>query len=88
MSKSAAATRQDRIVQIVSSLLAQRQRPGKPGPDEDLREAGLTSLDMVKVVLTLEQEFAATIPEHAITPRNFRTITAIDQLMANLPSLQ
>ena len=84
MTQFAAVPRPERITAIVAGLLAQRQKLNVPDPGEDLRNAGLTSLDMVKLVLSLEQEFGMIIPEQAMTPTHFRTITAIDSLIASL----
>ena len=78
-------SRQDRIADIVTRLLEQRMKAKRPGRDDDLRQAGLSSLDMVKVVLSLEQQFSVSIPEQAITPKHFRTIAAIDAMLENLP---
>ena len=84
MMSMAETTTQDRIAGIVGGLLALRHKPTKPGPEEDLRQAGLTSLDMVKLVLSLEQEFETAIPEKAITPANFRSISAITGLIGTM----
>ena len=77
-------SRQEQIGSIIVRLLEQRARPGRPGPDDDLRQAGISSLDMVKVVLALEQSFAVAIPDEAITPKNFRSISSIDALLGTL----
>ena len=50
----------------------------------DLREAGLTSLDMASLVLSVESEFDVKIPERDITPTNFRSIVTIETLVARL----
>jgi acyl carrier protein len=77
-------TRQDRVTNVVAKLLQQRQKMKRPEPGDDLRKAGLSSLDMVKVVLSLEEEFGLTIPEAAITPKNFRSVSTIEALIATL----
>lgn len=75
---------EERIAGIVGGLLAQRHKSARPSPEADLRQAGLTSLDMVKLVLSLEQEFDAAIPERAITPANFRSINSIAGLIGTV----
>jgi acyl carrier protein len=47
-----------------------------------LREAGLTSLDMVNLVLAMEAEFDIEIPQSAMTPENFDTVAAIESLIS------
>jgi acyl carrier protein len=46
-----------------------------------LRDAGLTSMDMVNLVLAVESEFDLMIPETSITPANFRSVAAISTLI-------
>jgi acyl carrier protein len=52
--------------------------------DEDLRQAGLSSLDMVTLVLSVEEEFELMIPEASIMPANFRSIATISRLVESL----
>ena len=52
--------------------------------DDDLREAGLSSLEVVNLMLAVEAEFGVTIPEVKMTPKNFSSISAIDALIASL----
>jgi acyl carrier protein len=52
--------------------------------DEDLRAAGLSSLDIVNLMLSVETEFAIKIPERDMTPANFRSIARIAGLVAAL----
>jgi acyl carrier protein len=52
--------------------------------DTDLREAGFSSLDMVNLVLSVEEEFSVTIPEAQITPGNLRSVAAIGALIDKL----
>jgi acyl carrier protein len=53
-------------------------------PADDLRDAGLTSMDMVNLVLAVESEFDLMIPEASITPANFRSVAAISSLVGAL----
>jgi acyl carrier protein len=69
---------------LVRQILQRRSIEGDVAPNDDLREAGLTSLDMVELVLSVEAEFDVRIPETAITPANFRSIAAIDALITSL----
>jgi acyl carrier protein len=77
----------DRVVGIVHEILARRSvnRPIRPILlDDDLRELGLTSLDMVNLMLAVEAEFELKIPDADMTLRNFRSISAINALVASL----
>ncbi len=75
---------QDRVVGIVSEILARRSIVRSILIDEDLRDAGLTSLDMVNLMLAVEAEFDVKIPDADMTLRNFRSIAAIDALIGVL----
>jgi acyl carrier protein len=74
------------VTEVVRRMLVERSIEGTPTPDLDLREIGLTSLDMVDLVLSVECEFDLQIPEAQITPANFRSISAIDALVSALRS--
>lgn len=72
------------MVEVVQRLLAERSISRPVGSDDDLREVGLTSLDMVNVMLSIEAEFSLEIPEIEITPANFRSISTISRLVTAL----
>jgi acyl carrier protein len=72
------------VSHVVRQILVQRSINRPVSVNDDLREIGLTSLDMVELVLSVESEFAVRIPEAAITPANFRSIAAIDALINSL----
>jgi acyl carrier protein len=84
MSSTTDLAANDRVVGLVQDIL-QRRGIGRPVlADEDLREAGLNSLDMVNLMLAVEAEFDLKIPDADMTLRNFRSISAIDALVAAL----
>jgi acyl carrier protein len=72
----------ERITAIATRMLAKRGNPRRPAPGDNLRRAGLTSLDMVNLMLAVEGEFDIEIPQSAMTPENFDTIAAIEALVA------
>ena len=69
---------------MVQRLLAERSINRTIAPGDDLRDAGLTSMDMVNLVLAVESEFDLMIPETSITPANFRSVAAISTLVGAL----
>lgn len=71
----------ERITAIACRMLVKRGNNTIPGSDENLREAGLTSLDMVNLMLAIEAEFDIEIPQRAMTPDNFDTIRAVETLV-------
>jgi acyl carrier protein len=74
------------VTDVVRRMLIERSIQGPVAPDADLREIGLTSLDMVDLVLSVECAFDLQIPEAEITPANFRSIATIDALVNALRS--
>jgi acyl carrier protein len=72
----------DRITAIACRMLHKRGVTTIPELNDNLREAGLTSLDMVNLMLAIEAEFDIEIPQSAMTPENFDTVVAIDALVS------
>ena len=72
----------DRITAIAARMLAKRGNRNAPAPQTNLRDSGLTSLDMVNLMLAIEGEFDIEIPQSAMTPENFDTIAAIEALIS------
>jgi acyl carrier protein len=72
----------DRITAIAARMLLKRGVTTIPGSGDNLREAGLTSLDMVNLMLAIEAEFDIEIPQSAMTPDNFDTVAAMDALVS------
>ncbi|MGH6672763.1 MAG: phosphopantetheine-binding protein [Xanthobacteraceae bacterium] len=73
----------ERVSAIARTLLAKRSVERPIGRDEDLGQAGLSSLDLVNLMLAVEAEFDLTIPERDMRPANFRSIARIEALVAN-----
>ena len=72
----------DRITAIAVKMLVKRGVNTVPASTDNLREAGLTSLDMVNLMLAIEAEFDIEIPQSAMTPDNFDTVAAIENLVS------
>lgn len=72
------------VTDVVRRMLTELSINQPLTEDADLREVGLTSLDMVDLVLSVECAFDLQIPEAQITPANFRSIASIDALLSVL----
>ena len=70
-----------RIVALVQAILAQNALPTELDPDAKLVDAGLTSMDMVNLMLSVEAEFDFTIPQGEITPENFQSVETLRQMV-------
>ena len=74
----------DRVIEIVQRMLTERSISHPLSSEDDLRTLGLTSLDLVNLMLSVEAEFDLEIPELDITPANFRSISTISKMVTAL----
>jgi len=72
------------VAQLVRQLLAKRAIERPVGADEDLAASGLSSLDIVNLMLAVEAEFDIKIPDREMMPANFRSIAQIIRLVRGL----
>jgi len=77
----------ERIVAVVQRLVRERSITRPVSSGDSLAEAGLTSLDAVRLVLLVEDEFNLEIPVSELTLANFRSISTISLLVTKLLSL-
>jgi acyl carrier protein len=73
----------DRILALVKSILAQNAITAEVNPETLLVDVGLTSMDMVNLMLGVEAEFDFTIPQSEITPENFQSVETLQQMIVN-----
>ena len=62
----------DRILDLVKAILKQNAIAVEVDPESRLVNVGLTSMDLVSLMLGVEAEFDFTIPQSEITPENFQ----------------
>ena len=74
----------ERVTTLVRQLLAKRNLDRPVGADESLTACGLSSLDVVNLMLAVEGEFGIKIPDRDVTPTNFRSIASIKALVRAL----
>ncbi len=72
----------NRIVALVKAILEQNALPAEFASDTKLVDAGLTSMDMVNLMLSVEAEFDFTIPQSEITPENFQSVETLQRMVA------
>ena len=68
----------DKIIAMVQEKLVKRGFDRTISYDDDLREIGLSSLDMVNLMLRIEAVFNLQIPDIDMTPENFRSVARIE----------
>ena len=73
-----------RIGSLVEEILSRRGVDGPVAADAELARFGMTSIDMVEVMLGVEAEFDIAIPPTEITMDNFRSVAAMVGLVSRL----
>ena len=71
----------ERVAALVRALFAKRSIVRSMGDGDDLGDNGLSSLDLVNLMLAVEAEFDVNIPERDMRPANFRSIAQIEALV-------
>ncbi|MFT4278470.1 MAG: phosphopantetheine-binding protein [Rhodopseudomonas sp.] len=72
---------ESRILALVESILAQNGLAGGIKRDTRFSDAGLTSMEMVNLMLAIEAEFDMTLPQSEITPENFSSVETVARLI-------
>jgi acyl carrier protein len=72
---------QNRILALVKAILEQNSIVAEVDPESRLVDVGLTSMDMVNLMLGVEAEFDFTIPQAEITPENFQSIKTLELMI-------
>ena len=71
----------DRIIKLVRGILEQNSLAADVTPAARLVDIGLTSMDMVNLMLGVEAEFDFTIPQSEITPDNFQSVDTLQRMV-------
>jgi acyl carrier protein len=72
---------QNRILALIQAILQQNSIDAKVEPESRLVDVGLTSMDMVNLMLGVEAEFDFTIPQSEITPENFQSVATLQRMI-------
>jgi len=79
---------QGRILALVETILKQNSIAVQVDPESRLVDVGLTSMDMVNLMLGVEAEFDFTIPQAEITPENFQSIRTLELMIVRQLQLE
>lgn len=72
---------QSRLLALVKSILEENAIAADLKPATLLVDVGLTSMDMVNLMLGVEAEFDFTIPQSEITPDNFQSVKTLQRMV-------
>ena len=53
--------------------------PDKFSDDDDLLEAGLDSMGIMRLIIFIEEQFSITLPDTEIDPDNVKSFNALEQ---------
>jgi acyl carrier protein len=71
-----------RVMALVKAILEQNAITASVDLDTRLVDVGLTSMDMVNLMLGVEAEFDFTIQQAEITPENFQSVKTLELMVA------
>ena len=74
---------QGRILALIKTILEENAMTAEVGLETRLVDIGLTSMDMVNLMLGVEAEFDFTIPQSEITPENFQSVKTLERMIVN-----
>ena len=74
---------QNRVIALVKAILEQNAMAAEIDPESRLVDVGLTSMDMVNLMLGVEAEFDFTIPQSEITPENFQSVETLQRMIVS-----
>ena len=73
-----------RVSQLVDMILKRNGETRPVSPNDELADIGLSSIDMVNLMLSVEAEFDITIPQSELTIENFHSVHQIEALLERL----
>ena len=77
------ASVQNRILSVVRNILEQNDITVDLHPESRLVDIGLSSMDMVALMLKVEAEFDFIIPQPQISPENFQSVKTLELMVLN-----
>ena len=72
-----------RVLSVIRSILDQNAITADVHPESHLVDIGLSSMDMVALMLRVEAEFDITLPQPEITPENFESVRTLETMILN-----
>jgi acyl carrier protein len=78
---ASAASIGERILALVRNALDRNAIAADVRPWSRLADVGLSSVEMVALMLRLEAEFGLALPQSEITPENFQSVETIERLV-------
>ena len=69
----------DKLKTFIFAELIYHEDPAAFGDDDDLLEAGLDSMGIMRLIMFAENEFGVTLPDTEIEPNNVHSLNALQR---------
>jgi acyl carrier protein len=73
-----------RVWKLVRRILEENGKTRTVSPRDELADIGMSSIDMVNLMLSVEAEFNIVIPQSELTIENFHSVRSIEALLERL----
>lgn len=68
----------EKLKTFIFAELIYHEDPAAFGDDDDLLEAGLDSMGIMRLIMFAEKEFGVTLPDTEIEPNNVKSLNALE----------
>lgn len=75
-----------KLKHFIFTELLYHESPETFGDDDDLLEAGLDSMGIMRLIMFAEREFGVALPDTDIEPDHVRSLNALEQWIRQAPA--
>jgi len=69
----------EKLKKFIFAEVIYHEDPASFGDDDDLLEAGLDSMGIMRLIMFAEKEFGVTLPDTEIEPDNVHSLNALEK---------
>ncbi|QSA98876.1 acyl carrier protein [Methylococcus sp. EFPC2] len=73
----------EKLKDFIFSELIYHENPATFGDDDDLLEAGLDSMGLMRLIMFAEKEFGVILPDSDVEPANVRSLNALERWISS-----
>ncbi len=73
----------EKLKNFIFTELIYHEDPASFGDDDNLLEAGLDSMGIMRLIMFAEKEFGVTLPDTEIEPGNVQSLNALETWIRN-----
>ena len=78
----------EKLKTFIFSEVIYHEDPASFGDDDDLLEAGLDSMGIMRLIMFAEKEFGVTLPDTEIEPDNVKSLNALERWISQAGKAQ